>query len=358
MSNKKREFKLNIWLVVIFGIIFLLSGISIFFNSSLTYLMHLKPDMSNIEDNSLEVHFLDTGEGDAILVRLPNDKTMIIDSGIVSRRKEILSYIDKVFFGKQDKVFDYAVLTHSDIDHSGNMAYILDNYTVKNFYRPKIYSAEYDTEYSSQDLVIDNKNYDSIINKIKELNINTIFTEVGAETKEIDDYVKFLTPNKDYYDDENSYSPMILLSYRGKGILLTGDATIENEVEVINSSYDIDVDVLKLAHHGSNTSTSMEFLEFTSPEYAIISYGENTSGHPHSEVIDRIKNYNINLYNNTYSTYEDNNIICHISNSEICFTFVDDVDSYVFVDYYFIAIGIMGICLIVVFFPRYKKDKE
>ena len=358
MSGKKREFKLNIWLVVIFGIIFLLSAVSIFFNSSLTYLMHLKPNVSNIENNSLEVHFLDTGEGDAILVRLPNDKTMIIDSGIVSRRGEIVSYIDKVFFNKQDKIFDYAVLTHSDIDHSGNMAYILDNYTVKNFYRPKIYSVECDTNYSSQDLAIDDENYDSILNKTAELKINTIFIERGAETNAIKDYVKFLTPDKDFYDDENLYSPIMLLSYQGKGVLLTGDATIENEIEVINHMYDIEVDVLKLAHHGSKTSTSREFLEFTSPDYAIISYGENTSGHPHSEVIDRIKNYNMNLYNNTFSTYEDNNIICHISNNEINFTFVDNINSYVFVDYYFIAIGIMGICLIVVFFPRYKKDKE
>ena len=112
---------------------------------------------------------MDTGEGDAILVRLPNDKTMIIDSGLSSKRGKITSYIDKVFFDDEDKVFDYAVLTHSDIDHSGNMLYSLENYVVKNFYRPKIYSKTIDSEYNQQDFVVDNGNYDSIINKINQL---------------------------------------------------------------------------------------------------------------------------------------------------------------------------------------------
>ena len=185
-----------------------------------------------------------------------------------------------------------------------------------------------------------------------------IYSAHGAETNEIREYVRFLSPNRSFYQDENMYSPMILLSYQGKGILLTGDANIENETEVINSIYNIDVDVLKLAHHGSKYSTSAEFLEFTTPDYAIISCGDNTSGHPHSEVMNRIKNHSLELYNNTYSTYEKNNIICHVSNNEVHMIFVDDINSYVFVNYYLIAIGIMGICLIVVFFPRYKKDKE
>lgn len=362
MKNSEREFKLNIYLVVIFGIIFLGAIVSIFFNDRLSYLLHLKPNTSDIVANSLEVHFLDTGEGDAILVRLPNDKTMIVDSGTVSHRGDIITYIDKVFFADDDKEFDYAILTHSDVDHSGNFRYLLDNYKIHNFYRPRIFSKSLDTEYSSQDMVIDDEHYDAIISRLKELesnnDINILYSTMGAETSDIEDYVSFLAPIKDYYSEENMYSPMIKLEYQGRSILLTGDATIDNEIELINTYDNIDIDVLKLAHHGSDTSTSSEFLEYITPQYAIISYGENNNGHPSSRVMDNIESYSSLLYNNIYTTYKDGNIICHISDNEIKFTTIEDVNSYIFVDYYFIAIGIMGICLIVVFFPRYKKDKK
>lgn len=362
MKISEREFKLNIWLVVIFGIIFLFAGVSIFFNNKLSTTFHLKPDLSQIESGSLEVHFLDTGEGDAILARLPNGITMIIDSGTMSRRSDIVSYIDKVFFDKKDKIFDYAIMTHSDIDHSGNMLYVLENYQVKNFYRPKIFSRTEDDAYSSQDMVLDSKNYDAIISKLNSLeksgDTKILYSFAGAETTEIKDFVQFLSPNRSFYDDENMYSPIIKLSHNDKSILLTGDATIENEIEVINAVDDIDIDVLKLAHHGSKTSTSRQFLEATSPQFAIISYGENSAGHPSSEVLNNIKDYSKDLYNNIYTTFEEKNIVCHIDSGEIKFTFVDDIGSYIFVDYYYIAIAIMGICLIVVFFPKRKKEKK
>lgn len=360
MNKKKRDFKLNKYVVIICGIIFLMALVSIFFNTQLTYLFHLKPNLSNIAEDSLQVHFLDTGEGDVILVRLPNDKTMIVDSGLASKRSKIVYYINNVFLKDGEDGFDYAVLTHSDLDHSGNFEYILDNYEVKNFYRPNIYSLSLENGYSNQDLVIDDENYDAIISKLNKLSnsgkTNILFSFANAETEELKPYVTFLGPNKEHYSASNMYSSIIKLEYMGHSVLLTGDATTSNEVELINSYSSLDVDVLKLGHHGSNTSTSSAFLEFTNPKYAVISYGENSYGHPSQEVINNIRNYSDQLYNNIYTTYKDGNIICHISDGELNFETIKNINSYIFIDYYLIAIAIMGVCLIIVFFPKYKKD--
>ncbi len=361
--RKKRNFKLNKTLLIICGIIFVTMIVTMFFNEKLNYAFHLKPNLTKIESNSMQVHFVDTGEGDVILVRLPNNKNLIVDSGKNNYESKIAYYINNVFFNSQkERVFDYAILTHSDSDHSGNFLYILNNYQVKNFYRPKIYSKNYDTNYNENiDLVIDDANYDEIIKKLNSLKmenkINVFYNFVGAETDEIKEYVTFLSPTKDNYSDENMYSPYIKLEYKNKSVLLTGDATTENEIELINTQDFVNIDVLKLAHHGSNTSTSSTFLEFLNPKYAIISCGENSYGHPSSEVLNNLKNYSEELYNNTYSTQNLGNIIYFINEDSFSdFLFIKDVSTYIFVDYYYIALGIMGVCLIIVFFPKYTKN--
>lgn len=362
-KKKERDFKLNIYLVIICGVIFTLFGVSIFFNTFFTYALKLKPDISAVNNAPLQVHFVDTGEGDAILIKLPNNKTLIVDSGTVNYRDKITSYIDNVFFNGKGGVFDYAILTHSDVDHAGNFKHILDTYEVRNFYRPKIYSETFDTGYTEQSLVINNSSYDQIIQKLNELSVNNktnvMFTELNAETEVIKNYVSFLGPVNDYYTEENMYSSVIKISHLNKSILLTGDATTQNEVEIINSTSNLDIDVLKLGHHGSNTSTSLNFLNYCKPEYAIISYGENNYGHPSVEVLNNIKNYSQNLYNNIYDTHTLGNIIVAVnSDGNIEIDTIKNVDDYIYLDYYFIAIAGMGLCLIIVFFPKFKKDVE
>ena len=96
MSRKKRDIKLNKRNIIIFGVLFVLLGLSIFFSQFLTYLFKLRPNIEEV--TGLEVHFLDVGEGDAILVRLPNNETMIIDSGTKAYESKVNTYIDHVFF--------------------------------------------------------------------------------------------------------------------------------------------------------------------------------------------------------------------------------------------------------------------
>lgn len=359
--RKKRDFRLNLPLVIIFGTIFVTMIVTMFFNTKLTYLLHLKPDLSAIKENALEVHFVDTGEGDITLIRLPNNKTVIVDSGTSLYNKKITTYINNAFFDGENGYFDYAILTHTDLDHMGNFLDILNSYDVKNFYRPKIYSANLEQDIE-EGLHINNAKFDQILIKLNTLskinNTKVMFTELGAENEEIKPYLKFLSPLKDSYEDENEYSPYILVTYKDKNILLTGDAPISNEIDFMNYYDSFDIDVLKVAHHGSKSSTSKEFVEFLKPEYAVISCGENSYGHPTQEVLNNLSNYSENLISNTYITQNDGNIVYYVNSSNSNgFLFIKNISSYIFIDYFYIAIGVMGICLIVVFFPKYKKEK-
>ena len=361
--KKERDFSLNIPLLIICGVVFVIFGITIFFTTPLTYLLKLKPDLRNINNSALEVHFVDVGSADAILVKLPNDKKVIIDSGLSSYQKKLSYYINNVFFrNDKDKTFDYAILTHSDSDHSGNFSFILDNYTVKNFYRPQIYSKEYDEEVLGG-YVIEDSNYDKIISRLNKLSnqnkINVMYNFAGAETDEIKDYLTFLTPLKEVYGESNMYSPYILLKHKSKSVLLTGDATKENEIELTNYYSNLNVDVLKIAHHGSSTSTSVEFLEYLNPKYAVISVGENNNNLPSLDTLNNIKNYSEDLYKNLYITKDRGNIIYYVNSDENSgFLTIKNVNSYVFVDYYLIALAVMGTCLTIVFFPKFKKKDD
>ncbi len=362
-KKKKRNLKLNKIQMIVFGVIFMLLLVSIIFTNKLTYLFSFRPNLESVK--GLEVHFLDVGQGDAILVRLPNNKTLLIDSGTKQSKSKIISYIDNVFFYKQEAVFDYAILTHSDSDHSGNFEFILENYRVENIYRPMIYSSTYDAgKYTEDDVVIVSEIYDGVIQTINELENEGVpvhYNFKGAEKDDIKNYITFLTPTVNSYkgseSEINNYSPMILLSYQSSSILLTGDASTLVEEELMSSIEDMDIDVLKIGHHGSSTSTSLEFLQFLKPEYAVISYGTNSYGHPSDIVMSNIEDYNENLYHNIFTTYESGNVICYISES-VNFTNIQNVNDYIYIDWWYFGIGGMGACLIVVFFPKYHKVKK
>ena len=123
---KKLEGRLLINCIYIAIIIAIL--LSNFFTNSLSILLRLKPDYKfNFQT---EVHFINVGQGDAIAIKFSNREVMLIDTGIAEYRSDLLNYLDNVVL-EGDKTIDYLVLTHIDIDHSGNMQYILDNYNIE-----------------------------------------------------------------------------------------------------------------------------------------------------------------------------------------------------------------------------------
>lgn len=249
------------------------------------------------EAGKMIVYYLNVGQGDSILIQV-NKKNLLIDSGPKLEKKKLFECLSKI---KIDKL-DYIIATHPHEDHIGNMASIIDNYKVLNFYAPKVQTTT--------------KNFEQMIDslKSKNLKINVIkkglsFIDLGENTK-----LTVFSPSKDAYEDLNNYSPIIKVQYGKTSFLFTGDAQKDVEKEILTSNEDVSADVLKVGHHGSSTSTSKEFLNKVNPSIGIISVGsDNSYNHPNLDTIQRLKDSNVKIYR----TDKDGTIILYSDGSTI-----------------------------------------
>ena len=278
-----------------------------------------------IEKEDLNVHFVDVGQGDACIVELPDDKTMIIDGGDRDAKDALLDYIEqniKDDEGNTITYFDYAILTHTDADHCGSLDDVLLSYPAKNCYRPNVlstYSGYTDPDADMLSADCEGKStkvYMEVLEAAYQSNptvyinsylLDPIVPEGISEGEDGYYSLSFYGPNSDSYNDSNNYSPIMVLEYEGEKFMLTGDCEKEGEaefVEKVNAKsgkfavFDDDyaVSVIKAGHHGSRTSTGEAFVEaITTPQSVqntliVISCGEgNSYGHPHQEKLDQFK---------------------------------------------------------------------
>ena len=227
--------------------------------------------------------FLDVGQGDSILVHSKN-KTMLVDTGGVvnyskekwQQRKNKNTLTDYVIIPTLKKMgirkINEIVITHGDYDHMGELANIIKKYRVED-----IYLNQGNFNSLERGIIKEYKNIYQIREKEK--------IKVGN--------INIIQINKEFSDDNDS-SSVLLMYYKNKKILLTGDASKKTE-EYILGKYNIGkIDVLKVGHHGSKTSTSEELLKELQPGLAIISCGKNNRfNHPNKETIDKLKEYKI-----------------------------------------------------------------
>ena len=254
------------------SLLILLTLISIFlFKSLLNY------NKSTPNPREINVHFIDVGQGDAILVQV-NSKNLLIDSGPKSEKEKLTEYLDSLYIPQ----FDYIIATHPHEDHIGNMDYIINNYKVLSFYTPKITTDTVSFENMVESLTRKNL-------KLKILKSNNKTIDLGSNT-----LVEVFSPNLDSYDNLNNYSPIIKITYGNTSFLFTGDAETEIEKEVISKYSNLKSDVLKVGHHGSSTSSSLEFLKAVNPKISVISVGKNnTYGHPTKDTLEKLKSTTI-----------------------------------------------------------------
>ncbi|MBD7914061.1 MBL fold metallo-hydrolase [Clostridium sp. Sa3CUN1] len=254
------------------SLLILLTLISIFlFKSLLNY------NKSTPNPREINVHFIDVGQGDAILVQV-NSKNLLIDSGPKSEKEKLTEYLDSLYIPQ----FDYIIATHPHEDHIGNMDYIINNYKVLSFYTPKITTDTVSFENMVESLTRKNL-------KLKILKSNNKTIDLGSNT-----LVEVFSPNLDSYDNLNNYSPIIKITYGNTSFLFTGDAETEIEKEVISRYSNLKSDVLKVGHHGSSTSSSLEFLKAVNPKISVISVGKNnTYGHPTKDTLEKLKSTTI-----------------------------------------------------------------
>ena len=252
--------------VIIFAIIF---STLIFFTGCLSDVFG-----KSYPDTGLRVHYIDVGQADSILIQGPNNKNMLIDAG-ETKDNAVLNYIDSLNINRLDVV----IATHPHSDHISEMDDVIKKYDIGEFYMPKV-------SHSS-------KTFENMLDALSEKNISPIAAKAGMSFEFDGLNCEILAPVNGNYESLNNYSVVIRLTYGENKFLFAADAEELSEKEILNSAADIHSDVLKVGHHGSSTSTSSEFLKAVNPTYAVISCGENNEyGHPHKEIIERLKNIN------------------------------------------------------------------
>lgn len=226
-------------------------------------------------ENTLNVYFIDVGQADSILLE-NKGHYMLIDAGNNEDGPKLVNY-----FNEQDiKEFDYVVGTHAHEDHIGGMDDIIKNFKIDNFYMP--------------DAITTTKTFEDVLDALEETNVTFQTPKVNQTFNLQDTTITTLSVTADE-KNLNDTSIVLKVKHGTNTFLLMGDASTKIEKNLLNK--DIKSDVLKVGHHGSRYSTSLEFLKKVSPEYAVISVGENnTYKHPHEEILKRLEEQNIQIY--------------------------------------------------------------
>ena len=237
------------------------------------------------------IYFLDVGQGDSILIRLKN-KNIIIDTG---GKYNYDNSNNLVMFYKSVgvKKIDYMIISHGDLDHCKDAINVVNNFKIDKVI---LNCGPYNELEKKLIKVLDKKKI-KYYSCIKELNINN-------------DKLYFLQTRE--YDNENDNSNVIYTELNQHKLLFMGDAEFEKEKDIIDNYYLSNIDILKVGHHGSKTSSSKVFIKEINPKYSVISVGKNNRyGHPNKETLDNLKDSKI------YRTDQDGSIMFKIKNNKL-----------------------------------------
>ncbi len=244
----------------------------------------------------LEVTFFDVGQGDAAFIETGGSRQVLIDGGSDSLILEKL--------GKEmpfwDRTIDLIILTHPEHDHMAGLLEVLKRYEVENI----LWTGA----------VRDTAEFREWEKLIKEENANIIIARSLLRVGFNNSYIDVLYPFEDLEGQEtknaNNTSIVARLVFGEKSFLFTGDIEKSAERKLLESGAEVDSDVLKVAHHGSKTSSIPEFIEKVSPEIAVISSGkDNSFGHPHPETLETLSKCGINVLRTDESG--DIKIVCN-----------------------------------------------
>jgi len=255
---------------------------------------YLKPEQENydIPEGSCEFHMIDVGQGDAILIRVDN-KNILIDTSESKEREKLVEYLEKYNVTE----LEYFVATHPDSDHIGSADYVIKNYKIKNvILSPKEHITKtYEKMIEAIEAKLDSGEIENVINPQQpcdELGYEGLGDSIMVGELEL----TILGPI-DKYSDNNNSSVVIMARWGNNKVLLTGDAEKKAEESLIDEYGDaLKCDVLKVGHHGSDSSTwESGILDYAKPTYATISCGKGY-GHPHVKVVDALADKNVTVY--------------------------------------------------------------
>lgn len=248
------------------------SIIALTISVTLTYIVAI-----NIPDDKLHVHILNVGQGDAILIQTPSHQNILIDGG-PSPQSINLQLGKKLPFW--DRTIDLMLLTQPQADHITGLIEVLHYYNVKQVIESGL-TANSLIHTQWLKIVEDNKIKHSTGHAGQEINLGN---DIIIEILHPPEYLL-----KSNYDNINDNSLVLRLSYNAVSFLFTGDIGEETEWHLISQRANLQSTVLKVAHHGSRSSTSPELLAVVNPRAAVVSVGSNNNfGHPHPEIIARL----------------------------------------------------------------------
>ena len=246
-----------------------------------------KTSISTFSGDTLRVNYIDVGQGDSIFIQLPNNETMLIDAGEAYEADNVIDFLNNLGIKK----IDYVVGTHPHTDHIGGLEEVINTFDVGAIYMPKVSS--------------NSKTFEDLLTTISNKGLKVKTAKSGVVVLSEDNLkLEFIAPNSDNYSNLNNYSAVLKLTYLDNTFLFMGDAETLSEDEITS---DVKADVIKVGHHGSDSSSSVEFVKKVNPEYAIIMVGEgNSYNHPYQSIINRY----LSMDAKVLRTDLDGNIIC------------------------------------------------
>ena len=234
-------------------------------------------------EGAAEVHFLDTGQSDCILI-LTEESTVLIDAGTSDQSGVITDYLD----AQGVETIDLLIATHPHADHIGAMTDVLQDFEVKEFLMPDIPDEFQPTT----------RLWEKLLTAVDEEGCAVTTAAPGREYSLGGGCVlTVLGPVGDYGDDYNNWSVVTRLVCGETSFLFMGDAEKDAENDIMSTGAELDSDVLKVGHHGSSTSSGKDFVAAVSPDDAVILCGAgNDYGHPHPETTELLEGMGVQIY--------------------------------------------------------------
>lgn len=256
------------------------------------------PRQESIPEDSqgLTVHYLDVGQADSILVQCDGEN-LLIDGGNVADSDLVVAYL----LEQNVTTLDYVVNTHAHEDHVGGLPAVLAVFETEEVWCPV---ESYDS-----------KCFSDFLYYVDQQDLTLECPAPGSQYMLGGAQITVLGPVEEDYDTNNS-SIVLRVDYGSTSFLFTGDAETEAEHDILDAGYDVRATVLKVGHHGSSTSTGYQWLREIVPTYAVISCGTgNSYGHPHEEVLSRLRDADVTLYR----TDLQGHIVCFSDGSQLSF---------------------------------------